>query len=227
MRNIYDLHPELQEKIAELKAVCEEQGLKIGIGECLRTKEEQDELYAKGRGKAGKIVTNAKGSTYSSMHQWGVAFDFFRNDGKGSYNNDDAFFQKVGKLGKGIGLLWGGDFENPVDMPHFQLSQWGSTAKALKRQYKLPENFMKTWEAVEMTADEKKAFEELRGEVSKLKAEREKVYRYTAELPDWARPTMQKLMDRGIYYGAAEDNLNLSESVMRVLVINDRAGIYE
>ena len=104
MRNIQDLHPVLQEKLEQLKKLCLENGIKIGIGECVRTKAEQDALYAKGRTAPGKIVTNAKGSTYSSMHQWGVAFDFYRNDGKGTYNDADGFFEKVGAIGKRIGL---------------------------------------------------------------------------------------------------------------------------
>lgn len=156
MRNIEDLHPRLQQKICELKRLCEKKGLKIGIGECVRTKSEQDALYAKGRTAPGSIVTNAKGSTYSSMHQWGVAFDFFRNDGSGTYNDTDGFFKKVGEIGKSIGLEWGGDWKKPQDKPHFQLPNWGSTAAVLKKQYKTPDNFIKTWEETAMTIDEKK-----------------------------------------------------------------------
>ena len=91
MRKIEDLHPKLQSLICDLKEECEKRGLKIGVGECLRTAEEQDKLYAKGRTEKGSIVTNAKGTSYSSMHQWGVAFDFYRNDGKGAYENWDKF----------------------------------------------------------------------------------------------------------------------------------------
>ena len=67
MRDITRLHPELQMKIRELMSLCEENNLKIGISECLRTAEEQNELYAKGRTKPGRIVTNANGSEYLSM----------------------------------------------------------------------------------------------------------------------------------------------------------------
>ena len=115
MRDVTALHPVLQEKISELLDACKKAGLKIGISECLRTKEEQDALYAQGRTKPGRIVTNAKGSTFSSMHQWGVAFDFYRADGKGAYNEADNFFGKVGAIGKSIGLEWGGDWKKPED----------------------------------------------------------------------------------------------------------------
>ena len=46
MRNINELHPELQEKVEKLKTACEALGRKIGIREGLRTKEEEDSLYA-------------------------------------------------------------------------------------------------------------------------------------------------------------------------------------
>ena len=139
------LHPELQEKIKKLKRECAKQGLIIGISECHRTVAEQNALYAKGRTAPGKKVTNAKGSDFSSMHQWYVAFDFYRNDGKGAYNNSDKFFNKVGKIGKKIGLEWGGSWTSIHDMPHFQLKQWGSSTKKLKKLYGTPAKFKKTW----------------------------------------------------------------------------------
>lgn len=144
MRDIKALHPRLQQKVMQLQDACASQGLKIGIGECLRTVEEQDALYAKGRTVKGNKVTNAKGSTYSSQHQWGIAFDFYRNDGKGAYYDSDGFFTKVGKIGKALGLGWGGDWKSPVDKPHFYLPDWGSTTTKLKSQYKTPEKFLGT-----------------------------------------------------------------------------------
>ena len=144
MRDISVLHPTLQLKIAQLKAECARQGLKIGIGECYRTVAEQDKLYAQGRTTSGKKVTSAKGSSYSSMHQWYVAFDFYRNDGKQAFDNKDKFFNKVGKIGKDLGLIWGGSWLK-TDLPHFQLKDWGNTPKKLKKLYGTPEKFRKTW----------------------------------------------------------------------------------
>ena len=115
MRDINRCHPRLIELSKKLISACRGQGLIIGIGESFRTKEEQDALYAKGRTAPGNIVTNAKGSSYSSHHQWGTAFDIYRNDGKGVYTDGDGFFAKVGKIGKSIGLEWGGDWKSPVD----------------------------------------------------------------------------------------------------------------
>lgn len=145
MRDIKQCHPRLQKLADELVTACERKGLKIKITECLRTAAEQDSLYAQGRTKPGNRVTNARGSSYSSMHQWGVAFDFCRNDGKGAFNDDDGFFKKVGIIGQTLGLEWGGSWKSIKDKPHFQLPDWGSTATKLKRTYGTPERFFSTW----------------------------------------------------------------------------------
>ncbi|WP_343209485.1 M15 family metallopeptidase [Anaerolentibacter hominis] len=145
-RDITKCHPRLQKLADKLVQECKKQGLKIGISECLRTAAEQDALYAKGRTKPGSIVTNARGSSYSSMHQWGVAFDFYRNDGKGAYNESGNFFTKVGKIGQKLGLEWGGAWSSIVDKPHFQLPDWGSTPSKLKAKYGTPAKFMAAWE---------------------------------------------------------------------------------
>jgi len=145
MRDRTKLHPILQYKIEQLIKLCEQNGLKIGIGECTRTVQEQNNLYAQGRTKPGNKVTNAKGSDYGSMHQWGVAFDFYRNDGKGAYNESGDFFGHVGRIGKSIGLEWGGAWTSIKDKPHFQLPYWCSTPKQLKAKYVIPERFADYW----------------------------------------------------------------------------------
>ena len=153
MRDFTALHPTLQEKATLLKAKCKEQGIGILFSECVRTKAEQDALYAKGRTQPGGIVTNAKGSSYSSQHQWGIAVDFYIDmdvdgDGKKSddaFNNSTKLFNKVGAIAKSLGLGWGGDWTSIVDMPHIYLNDWGSTATKLKNQYGTPEKFMATW----------------------------------------------------------------------------------
>lgn len=156
MRDKKLLHPELQAKIALLEKELGKENIKIGWAETLRTKAEQDNLYAKGRSKPGPKVTNAKGEAYRSMHQWGVAADFYLLmdiDGDGTtkddaYNNAKKTFNRVGKVAKKLGLEWGGDWKSIKDLPHLQLPQWGSTPSKLKVKYGTPEKFMKSveWE---------------------------------------------------------------------------------
>lgn len=159
MRDIKALHPRLQEKVALLVKECEKQGISILFSECLRTVAEQDALYAQGRTKPGNIVTNAKGSTYSSQHQWGIAIDFYINmdiDGDGdkkddAFNDSTGLFSKVGAIAKSIGLGWGGDWVSIKDKPHLYLSDWGSTTSKLKQQYGTPEKFMQTWSSINVS----------------------------------------------------------------------------
>ena len=137
------LHPWLDYRMGILLKKCAKKGIYLIITEGFRSKEYQDLLYAKGRTKPGKIVTNAKGSTYSSQHMWGIAFDIAINDSKLLY--DTATIKKVAKIAKKIGLGWGGDWTSIVDTPHFYLTKWGSTTSKLKAAYGTPDAFRKTW----------------------------------------------------------------------------------
>ena len=207
MRDRTQLHPRLQSKIKELILKSAKEGLLIGIGECVRTVEEQDALYAQGRTEPGNIVPNGKGSTYSSMHQWGIAFDFYRNDGQGLYNDSDAFFRQVGKIGKSIGLEWGGDWTSPVDKPHFQLPDWGSTPAKLKAMYGTPEKFKETWEVEEVTQDEfnKKMDVWLSQQAAKT-------------VSDWATNDWEKAIESGITDGTSPQSYATREQVISMIM---------
>ena len=145
MRDITLCHPRLQALTAQLVDKCVSAGLPIKIGESFRSAAEQDALYAQGRTQPGSIVTNAKGSSYSSQHQWGIAADFYRADGKGAYNEAGDYFNRVGAIAKQLGLAWGGDWKSIVDKPHVYLPDWGSGTGILKQKYGTFENFKKTW----------------------------------------------------------------------------------
>ena len=131
MRDITLCHPRLQKLAAEMIQKCADQGLKIKIGETFRTVAEQDAFYAQGRTKPGNKVTNARGSSYSSFHQWGTAFDIYRADGRGAYYDADGFFSHVGAIGVSLGLEWGGNWKSIPDKPHFQLPDWGSSTSRI------------------------------------------------------------------------------------------------
>lgn len=137
------LHPWLDYKLTVLLKKCAKKKIYLIITEGFRTKKYQDQLYAKGRTKPGKVVTNAKGSTYSSQHMWGIAFDIAIQYKKDLY--DINTIKKVAKIAKGIGLGWGGDWKSIVDTPHFYLSEWGSTTTRLKALYGTPDKFKRTW----------------------------------------------------------------------------------
>lgn len=102
MKDVTLLHPELQKIITQFLKEAEKQGFIVKVTDTLRTKKEQNELYAQGRTNPGNIVTWVK-YPYSN-HNWGMAFDICRNDGKGAYNDSDNWFFKVGQIGKSFGL---------------------------------------------------------------------------------------------------------------------------
>ena len=153
MRDITLCHPRLQQLAAKWIQACAAQGIIVGIAETLRTVEEQEALYAQGRTKPGQIVTNARGTSYRSQHQWGIAFDFFLmmdvdGDGKtsdDSYNDNTGLFERAAAIAKSLGLAWGGDWSSIVDKPHLYLPDWGSTPTQLIQTYGTPEAFMRTW----------------------------------------------------------------------------------
>ena len=194
-RNIKLCHPLLQEKADLLIKKCKEQGLIIKITDCLRNETEQLDCIK--RGTSSLKYPN-------SHHNWGTAFDFCRNDGKGAYNDNDGFFTKVGKIGESIGLEWGGSWKSPVDKPHFQLSNWGTSTVQLKFLYSNPTKFMSTWND---KSEEVDSVDEV-------------IYEHYNDIPDWAKPTISKLIDKKAI--ASENNLGLTYDMLRVLVIVDR-----
>ena len=78
-----------------------------------------------------------------------------------------------------------------------------------------------------------KEYEELKAELTALKAEVAKqnskmIYNYVDKnMPEWARPTIQKMMDKGFLKGNENGELGLTDELLRVFVTNDRAGIYD
>ncbi len=123
------LHPIIREEVEVIYAeIC--QAL-TGPAECrfthtLRTIKEQNDLYAIGRTKKGKIVTNAKGG--QSYHNYGLAIDIclIVNDKTASWevkpdHDGDGIsdWMEVVHSFKMYGWEWGGDWKFK-DYPHFQ-----------------------------------------------------------------------------------------------------------
>lgn len=119
-RKIYDLLPEVASRCLLHKARCEtELGIELLITSTFRDWEAQDELYAQGRTKAGRVVTNARGG--DSFHQYRVAYDVVPvRDGKLVWDVEDAVWQEVGRIGEECGLEWAGNWAQFREYPHFQ-----------------------------------------------------------------------------------------------------------
>jgi len=130
-RKLEDLHPLLVEKARQLIELAQVDGIEILVTSTLRTFEEQAELFAIGRTKPGDIVTNAKAG--ESWHNFGLAFDVVPLvNGKAIW--DSPFWNRIGELGKQVGLFWGGDFKSFKDKPHFEFHPNLTLAQANQRQ---------------------------------------------------------------------------------------------
>lgn len=135
LERIAFLHPRLREEAIDIyeeivyaltgKAMCR-------FTFTFRTFAEQDALYAQGRTKPGKIVTNAKGG--QSYHNYGLAIDIallVDKDGNGTFESASwdtktdfdgdrkSDWQEIVAIFKRYGWEWGGDWKF-VDAPHFQ-----------------------------------------------------------------------------------------------------------
>ncbi len=124
LQRLGQLHPALRTRGAALLELCSHSGLAILVTQGLRTWEDQDALYAKGRTipPIGRkfVVTMAKGG--QSYHNFGLAFDIVVLDsiGKADWNTNHPGWRMAGSLGKSVGLEWGGDWKKFQDWPHFQ-----------------------------------------------------------------------------------------------------------
>ena len=117
-RNLSTLLPEVAALGRDLIREAASRGITIKVISGLRTYAEQDALYEQGRTKPGRIVTNARGG-YSN-HNFGIAFDVGVFDGA-RYIEESPLYAAVGRIGKSLGLEWGGDWKSIQDEPHFQL----------------------------------------------------------------------------------------------------------
>ena len=117
-KTIATLQPEVRPYARSLVLKAAAIGITIKIISGLRTYDEQNALYAQGRTKPGRIVTNAKGG-YSN-HNFGIAFDVGVFSGS-NYVPESPNYKAVGALGVELGLEWGGNWKTIKDEPHFQL----------------------------------------------------------------------------------------------------------
>lgn len=67
----------------------------------------------------------------------------------------------------------------------------------------------------------------LQNEIAELKKQNATYDYMDDNMPEWAKPTIQKLMDKSVLVGDEEGRLGLTMDMIKVFVINDRAGVYD
>lgn len=117
-RNINDLNSKVTAMASEFINRCKAEDIDVLITSTYRDAESQNALYAQGRTKPGKKVTNAKAG--QSYHNWRVAFDFVPIvNGKAQWN-DAELFTKCGEIAESVGLEWAGRWTKFKEMAHCQ-----------------------------------------------------------------------------------------------------------
>jgi peptidoglycan L-alanyl-D-glutamate endopeptidase CwlK len=119
-RDLNELNPKVKVRVEAFIAECKKQGIDILITSTYRDAESQNALYAQGRTKAGKIVTNAKAG--QSWHNWRCAIDFVPLVNGKAVWNDTALFTRCGVIAEGCGLEWAGRWKRFREMAHCQFT---------------------------------------------------------------------------------------------------------
>jgi peptidoglycan LD-endopeptidase CwlK len=142
-----DLRPATRTKAEAFLRACDANpwlqrtGIDVIVTCTWRSNEEQAVLYAIGRTKPGRRVTNAKPgqSAHNDTHEgrpWSRAFDVVplragkpvwgtQGDGIDADDRDDQrddleIWQRVGAIGESVGLQWAGRWTSFREFPHFQ-----------------------------------------------------------------------------------------------------------
>jgi D-alanyl-D-alanine carboxypeptidase. len=209
-RDINRLRPDVAANCRIFLDLCKAEGLNVLITGTVRDAAYQEYCYEKG-------WSQTKVPSFHAEHA-GLAFDICKNVKNHEYD-DAAFFVRCGAIGKAVGFEWGGDWRDFPDRPHFQWSAGGRYKASMIRAKNYPPQmalYKIEEEEPELT---KKEAEEL---FEQLLEQRYPTYKDMDDVPDWAQPSIRRMMDKGVLKGDATGCLNLSADLMRTLVVVDR-----
>lgn len=127
-RSLSDLLPPVKSRAEKMIKDCYAAGIDLLVTSTYRDNASQEALYAQGRTKPGKIVTNARAG--QSFHNYRCAFDVVPlRHGKPVWDSKDPVWQIIGQIGKKCGLEWAGDWKRFKEFPHFQYTGGLTLAK--------------------------------------------------------------------------------------------------
>ena len=140
-RKITDCHPTLQPLVQQFLHNCTASGVDVLITCTWRSPEEQESLYAQGRTKPGKIVTNARAGQSAHNYTlnglpaalaidvvpmrngkpvWGLSGDGMDDNPADDDRDDLELWQKVRSAGESAGLESASRWKSFREWPHFQ-----------------------------------------------------------------------------------------------------------
>jgi D-alanyl-D-alanine carboxypeptidase-like protein len=129
---ISQLHPEVQPLVREhlIRIMDADPGVEVRLFETYRSYDESNKYRAQG------VYPAAKGG--ESRHNFRVAYDlafFDPKTGKQIKDGNDIAVRMAGRIGKEVGLTWGGDFTGKqFDPSHFELNR-GINIRTMRERY--------------------------------------------------------------------------------------------
>lgn len=129
-RDIKDLHPRLREIFVRFNAAMIKAGVDFILTCTYRNDFDQQKAFDQGRTTPGHVVTNALPgqSKHNYTGSGGIpssrAFDIAIMDhGKIDWSRENPKWKIAGRIGKSLGLTWGGDWKSFSEYPHFELKE--------------------------------------------------------------------------------------------------------
>ena len=206
-RNIDDLRPDVAANCRVWMALCKAAGLPVLVTGTVRDEEYQLYCY-------NICTSKAKVPSFHSVDA-GLAFDFCKNV-KGHEYDDLAFFSQAAAIAKEMGFEWGGDWKSFPDRPHLQWSAHGTYTSAMVRAGNYPPAMPLYAPAEkEPPAEPKEEDEDML------------IYHNLADMPDWARPSVEKCVNLGVIQQSAQGLVNVYEPNLQTIVLLDRLGLLD
>ena len=178
---------------------------------------------------------------YQSVKDTDTAWHCGRERG-GSYYNDCRNANSIGiemcsVIRNGVYVIPDETVRNAAELVRYLMARHHVPVSRICRHYDVthkecPEPWVRNpnqWENFKKMLTEKEV-EDMTEQQTRAIAQQEikkanaKVYDRVQDCPEWAKDTVQRLVNKGFLQG--DENGKLTEELMRVLVINDRAHLY-
>lgn len=180
---------------------------------------------------------------YQSVKDSDTAWHCGRERG-GSYYNDCRNANSIGiemcsVIRNGVYVIPDETVRNAAELVRYLMARHHVPVSRICRHYDVthkecPEPWVRNpnqWENFKKMLTEKEV-EDMTEQQTRAIAQQEikkanaKVYDRVQDCPTWAKDTVQRLVNKGFLQGDENGKLGLTEELMRVLVINDRAHLY-
>lgn len=180
---------------------------------------------------------------YQSVKDTDTAWHCGRERG-GSYYNDCRNANSIGiemcsVIRNGVYVIPDETVRNAAELVRYLMARHHVPVSRICRHYDVthkecPEPWVRNpnqWENFKKMLTEKEV-EDMTEQQTRAIAQQEikkanaKVYDRVQDCPEWAKDTVQRLVNKGFLQGDENGKLGLTEDLMRVLVINDRAHLY-